>query len=320
MRTGRRGRPSDERGIALMMVLWILVLLSIIALNHLRSTRLNTAATSAMKEESVAYYLALSGYHEALQYLMSDKDPVYNFQDDADNYHIDREIPPVTGLRKKAGGEVDIRISDEDAKININLVSPEDLRRLFTYAGLKEDDMAEVIDSILDWKDPDTDHHLSGAEDEYYEQREEPHKAKNGSFDLPEELLLVKGFRPEYLYGGKDFRGVLPLITTFGKGAININTASKGVMDFLGLNEFEIEAVFKQRSAEAGGFRFVPPQFASRGFSTLASNTLRVEVTGRADNSRVLSRIVAVLNRKSTGTGYLIQTIYWRESVENGRG
>ena len=57
---------SGEKGIALMMVLWVLVLLSIISLNYFSSNRWNTAGTRNLKEETLSYYMAMSGYQEAV--------------------------------------------------------------------------------------------------------------------------------------------------------------------------------------------------------------------------------------------------------------
>ncbi|MBI5100292.1 MAG: general secretion pathway protein GspK [Nitrospirae bacterium] len=304
---------------ALMMVLWIFVLLSIIALNHLSSTRHNSAATRNMKEETLSYYMALSGYHEAVEYIMSDKDQTFDFHDSDGNYRVDKDTPPVTGKRTTPEGEIEILISDEDSKININTAPPESLRRLFMNAGVKEEALNEVIDCIMDWRDPDKEHRLMGAEDEYYEALEEPYKTKNAPFDVPEELLLVKGMKPEHLYGGSDLRSVLPLVTTFGSGAMNINTASREVMEMMGLSSFEIEFIMKQRNPESGGLRLVPPDFIARGFSSMTSNNLRIEVTGRAANSKVSSKITAVINRQFRGKGYKVQTMYWRENADYGR-
>lgn len=311
----------SKNGIALIMVLWVLVMLGIVALNYLNYNRMNSASTRNMKEETLSYYLAKSGYEEALNFIMTDKDPTLDFLDSDGNFWIDKETQPITGKRTTEDGEIDIRITDEDSKININFANTVQLTKLFQYAGIPQDSITEIIDSILDWKDSgDKEHHLSGAEDEYYEGLEDPYKTKNGFFDVPEELLLVKGMKYEYLYGSEDIKPLLPLITTFGTGAININTVSKEVMLSLGLGEIEIEAILKQRNKEAGGFKFIPPQFSAYGLNAFSSNKLRVEVTAKAKNSNISQKVIAVINRQMLAKGYKTQTVYWRESEENIRG
>jgi len=316
--TGRHLLTS-ERGIALIMVLWVLVLLSIISLNYFSSNRWNSASTRNFKEETVAYYMAMSAYQEAVNYILSDKDPAVDFIDNEGNYWTDAEAVPVTGKRETEEGEIEIRISDENAKVNINYADEFRLRKLFKFAGISEESVTEIIDSMLDWKDADTEHHLSGAEDEYYEGLAEPYKAKNMFFDVPEELTLVKGMKPEYFDESRE-NSLLHLITTFGGNIMNINTVSKEVMQMLEFDDTEIEAIMKQRNKDSGGFRFIPQQFSAKGLNAIASQNVRIEVLAKTKNSKLASRIVAVLNRKQDASGYKIYTVYWREHAENIRG
>lgn len=312
----------NEEGVALIMVLWVLVMLMIVAFNYLASTRSNAAVTRNLKEETLSYYMALSGYHEAVQYLMSDKDPSFDFTDAGGNFRIDRTTTPITGERTVGEGAMNISISDEGSKVNINYVRTDRLKKLFEYSSVSEDEIPGLMDSIQDWRDPASKqtHRLLGAGDDYYKSLPEPYASKKGLFDVPEELLLVKGMKPEYLYGSKEIKPLLPLITTFGKGSLNINTASKDMMALLGLNTYEIEAVMKQRTAEAGGFSFVPEQFGRLGFGATASDVMRIEVTARVRKEGPASKIVAVIERQFAGGTYRMQTLYWRESAENIRG
>ena len=313
-------RASSRRGIALLMVLWVLVMLSIVALSFLKSSRWNSASTRNLKDETLSYYLALSGYEEAVNYLVSDKAPEYDFIDGEGNFWIDSETQPVTGRRSTGDGDVEILINDENARININFANRERLTQLFAYCGVKQDELNGIIDSVLDWKDADSDHRLSGAEDEYYGSLQEPYKAKNALFDVPEELAMVKGMKPEYLHGGEGAaRPLLPLITTFGRSGLNINTVSKEVMELLGLNEVEIETILKQRNKDYGGFRFAPQQFSARGLNAVAAQNFRIEVTAKTPNSPIASKVIGVVNRQPSPDGVKFKTIYWSERAETVR-
>ncbi len=311
---------STEKGIALMMTLWVLVLLSIISLNYFRSNKWNSAAARNLKEETLSYYMAMSGYQEAVNYILADKDPSIDFIDNEGNYWTDMETQSVTGKRITESGEIEIKIIDENARLNINYADENRLRMLFAHTGIPEEAITGMVDSIMDWKDPDKLHHLSGAEDEYYEELANPYKAKNMFFDVPEELALVKGMNPEYFKDGGEGKALLPLITTFGGNIININTVSKEVMQMLGFADIEIEAILKQRTREAGGWRLIPAEFLSKGLNAIVSQNIRVEVTARPNNSNLAVRIVAVLKRKPEAAGYKVQTVYWRENAENIRG
>ena len=305
-----------------MMVLWVVVLLSIISLNYFSSNRWNTASTRNLKEETLSYYMAMSGYQEAVNYILSDKDVSFDFIDNEGNFWTDTDIKtqPVTGMRTTEDGEVTIKIIDENSKININYADGVRLRKLFAWVGIPDDEINVINDSIMDWKDADNETHLNGAEDDYYEGLEDPYKAKNRFFDVPEELALVKGMQPEYFKDNGDGKSLLSLITTFGGNSININTVSKEVMQILDFNDDEIEAVLKQRTKEAGGFRFVPPGFAAKGVNAVATQVFRIEVLARLKDSKRAVRIVSVLSRKPDPSGFKVQTVYWRENAENIRG
>jgi len=59
----------------------------------------------------------------------------------------------------------------------------------------------ELVDALIDWRDSDDNPRPLGAESEYYESLDPGYHVKNEPFETLEELLLVKGFTREILYG-----------------------------------------------------------------------------------------------------------------------
>ena len=306
-------------GIALLMTLWVLVMLSVIAMSFSFSTRWGSASTRNFKEETKAYYLAMSGYQEAIGYLLSDKDNMVDYIDADGNLYIDKDTKPVTGKRVTDEAELEIKITDEGSKVNINFADGTRLKKVLDYVGIPPDSQQEIVDSILDWRDPDKEHHLSGAEDDYYESLDPSYKAKNRNLDSVEELLLVKGFKPEYLYGSKDIRPMYDLITTSGDGSININTVSKEVLDMMGTGSDAIDAIFKQRTKEIGGARQIPANLAP-GLYRTASYDFRIEITAAMKGNRQAVKITSIVRRVPALKGFDLQTVYWREKIEDRRG
>ncbi len=83
---------------------------------------------------------------------------------------------------------------DESSKLNITYATSDMMQQM----GIT----AELADSIVDWRDADSEITGSdGAEDEYYAAKPVPYTAKNEPFETLEELLLVKGASPQVLYG-----------------------------------------------------------------------------------------------------------------------
>jgi type II secretory pathway component PulK len=99
-------------------------------------------------------------------------------------------------------------LTDESSKLHLNLATEAQLLTLVSAVVEDDEEMdpQQIVDAILDWRDPDS---VSRGEEEetegeYYRNLDKPYRIKNGPFDTVEELLLVKGVTNEILYG-EDF-------------------------------------------------------------------------------------------------------------------
>lgn len=300
-------------GYALIMVLWVLVLLTISAMTFNMSTRLSTAMVRNFKEETIANYLAVAGYNMTLNALMTDKDISVDFVDEKGRFYLDKESEPLQENLQMPEGEVRVKVEDEESKININYASENLLRLVFQGTGIDKDRENELIDSLRDWIDPDDAHRLNGAEDEYYEPL--GYSTKNDRIDTIDELNLIKGFNEGILYGDEEHKGISNMITTFGSGGLNINTASRELMSLLGLSEIEIDRAMNQRTVTLGGYRVIPPRFTGVGFSKTATTYFRITVKATPKDSNISYNIESVIKRIPTPKGFDTETLYWREYV-----
>jgi type II secretory pathway component PulK len=133
--------------------------------------------------------------------------------------------------------------ADEERLININKAGPNVLQTFFKeVAGLNEFEAASLTDCIIDWRDEDTATRPHGAEIKEYESTSATYSSKNAPFDVPEELMLVKGMTPDI------YRKIKDAITVYGSGRININTATESSLVALGLSPSLIRKIFRFRS------------------------------------------------------------------------
>jgi hypothetical protein len=140
-------------------------------------------------------------------------------------------------------------LMDEDRKINLNTAELGVLQRLIGEALSVDDAEAlEYAASIVDWRDEDavTATPSAGAENSYYQTLVRPYEAKNAPFELPEELLLVKGITPSVYDVLKVY------VTVYGKGQVNINTAPKTVLIGLGLQDDLAANIVELRTGRDG--------------------------------------------------------------------
>jgi general secretion pathway protein K len=128
-------------------------------------------------------------------------------------------------------GYYTVRITDEAGKVDINTASEVVLKNLLTNGGIGEEEADIIVDSIMDWKDPDDLHRLHGAESDYYRSLPNPYDAKNAEFSTVEELIMVKGITPQLLYGSAGKKGLIEFLTVHAKKArINVKSAPKEVL------------------------------------------------------------------------------------------
>ncbi len=195
---------TDERGIALFLVLWVLALLTVIVGEFVHAMRTELAITRNFKEQTQAHYIAYAGLETAIAGLIRQEiaPPAPDREKEAETETIQwrshAEIPWI-GF---GDGAFKIEIENESGKINLNAADARLLGLLVRGLELEDEQKAIIIDSIQDWRDPDTAHRVNGAEDDYYQSLDAPYYAKDQPFDSVAELLWVRGVTPELFYNG----------------------------------------------------------------------------------------------------------------------
>jgi general secretion pathway protein K len=214
----------NERGIALLVTLLVLVLVVALAYEifHIGA---RAAQTGAYGRDSIrCALLAEGGIGAARVALRQDaRDNSYDTLDEI----WSRPAPPID----LGDGTARVTIEDEERKINLNrLVLPNgnapDEQRLAVFRRLLETvgvDVA-VADAVVDWLDNDDTPRVGGAESAYYLGLPYPYRAKNDLFDAVGELRLVRGVTPGV------FEKLRPHVTVHSSGMVNINTAPREVL------------------------------------------------------------------------------------------
>jgi type II secretory pathway component PulK len=138
-------------------------------------------------------------------------------------------------------------LTDEQAKINLNTASADVIQRIIVEAlGWGGAEAKGLADAITDWRDYGR-HEASGFfSDDYYKSLEFPYAMKEQSFERPDELLLVKGV------DRKVYETLLPFVTVYGDGRVNINTVSRQGLVALGLDQGVADKVLKARRGVDG--------------------------------------------------------------------
>jgi len=236
---------KGETGVALIMVLWVIAILSVVVLEFSFGMRTEANLAKNFKEEASLYALANGGIQRAIVELIYKHDS--RIQQKRKAMKIEEILPgkeewQTDGRPNEISfsmGKCEVRILGEDGKININTVSDNLLRKIIGNLGLVGEARDVVVDSILDWRDSDDFYRINGAENDYYQSLPNPYECKNGNLDTIEELLLIKGVTPDLFHGtrkkeedGKSEKiGLKDIFSIYASGEqVDINSASPLVM------------------------------------------------------------------------------------------
>ncbi|MEN6615745.1 MAG: general secretion pathway protein GspK [Syntrophorhabdus sp.] len=240
----------SERGMALMMVLWVITILMALVVSFSFLIRTEAKSTIFFKEGFQEKFLAEAGIQRALMEIYHRQ--TYRGQTVVveGNEVVRIDGRPYTG--KIEPGQYTFTIVAESGKIDINKMTDLTgivLKNLLLNWEISESRADTIVDSILDWVDTDNLRRLNGAEDEYYLSLPVPYRAKNAPFDTLEELLLVKGISPDLFFGTKERKGIIHYLTIYGTSSkININAAPREILSALpGLTEEMVKRIIDQR-------------------------------------------------------------------------
>lgn len=281
---------STKKGSILIVALWSLFFLGALALVLNAHISPQIILASKLKERAKCYYLAKAGVKKTIQIIATDETIGYDALKDFYN----------DGQFKELGeGEFSIALMDEERKININKASAELLKRLLGIAaGIVGPEASAIADSILDWRDGDNDAREFGAENSYYQGLSPSYPCKNKDFEVIEELLLVKGINRDI------FDKIEDVLTIYGQGAVNINTAPRIVLESLGMSSALSQKLIDFRNGD-DGIEATEDDFVFDNVFDVASDLRKAENLSQEEidqlNSVIGGNLVSVASDNFTG-------------------
>ncbi|MDP8222170.1 MAG: type II secretion system minor pseudopilin GspK [Candidatus Lernaella stagnicola] len=222
----------DNRGIALIIVLMVISVLTILVLDLHQSVRINFYIASNLIEGIKASYLARSGIQVAAGALLKDvqENNVDSWHEDWYDFLAKAGMP---GIPIAEGEMVLMEIHDESGRFNLNgLVNKRgsvNQRNLDVFKQLliAEEIEIEVANAVVDWIDENNEAlGGGGVEDQAYGygSNVDDMMSKNSRFESLQEVRLVHGVTDEV------WSKLEPLVTIYGDAALNLNTTNTKVI------------------------------------------------------------------------------------------
>ena len=323
---------ANQRGVALLVVLWVFIFLFVVAFEFSASVRDEALAAHRYGDETQGYYLALAGFERALFDFLQQAASGRGQQSQAST-----DLFAGTWTDGPAGSGYRFRLIDEGGKININRIDENKLRSIFANLGIEEPRRSILVDSIMDWRDPDDLHRINGAESDYYQSLPVPYSAKNGPFDTVEDLLWLRGVTTALFYGaGEDgaapeggaIVGLKQLFTVDSPNdRVNLRTASAEAIHALtGIDMKKCQQFVEERKKLSD--KSLPDLLALLGGGTgdprlqnfvfTNPSVVSVEAEGRPAESRVRRRVRGVV--RAAGGQARFEIVRWIDRDNQASG
>lgn len=242
---------KDTRGVALILVLWVMVVLILLAAGIAMMARTETGIARNQANTTRALWAARAGAHGAIDKLQAlvKSQPIYLGEDP---YTVTSD-----DLALNLGDyRCTATIEDEAGRVNLNSATTETLTQLFGSS--------DIADAIIGWR---TTAGSSGTtvstESEYYASQSPAYKCKSAPLETVQEVGLVKGVTADLLSETVSSNGSRPLVdlltvydplkavSTSTGGQVDIQSASRqSLQSSLGstLNSQDVSAIVTYRS------------------------------------------------------------------------
>ena len=282
---------KDERGVVLVLALWLLALLSLMAGAHSYATRTETWLTIHAQDRARARAVAEAGVWLAVADLLS---PPSAQRWPHDGTPIEVNF---------AAGTIRLRIQDEAGLIDINSADDALLQGLLADAAPPGQDVAPLFDALLDWRDADPDRRAAGAEDEDY--LSAPYDAKDGPFNSIEELRRVAGMSDGM------YRNIRHAVTIHSlQPGINPAPAPRAALEAIPGSRPDLIDAYLARRHEPGQTATITDT-DHHYFNARHGLTLTITSAGRAGRANLELDVVVALDRARTPP---YSVLSWRES------
>lgn len=240
-------RVRSERGVALMLVLWLIVVLAAVAAAAVSTVRRQSDVVVSLRAAAQSRAAAESGVVVAVEELGAAFSAITDFAD------LPRVYPAVVDRLERLGeqalGEArfQVVVVDLNSRIDLNNADEVTLVAFFgTFVG--EGEARALCDALIDWRDPDAVPRPRGAEADAYAASGSGFAPPNRPLRRLEELTQIVGFTEGIA------ADIAPYVTVWGDGRLNVNTAPERVLAaFPGIGSQGASSVLGQREERGVG-------------------------------------------------------------------
>jgi len=192
-----------------------------VAFNWLVKEHMKAAEALKIKAESILK--ARSAYDNLIYLLLSGSPTPKGILIQAPDEISELKEIPLDGKKVSFAKDISVQVQDGNGKLSLISFNQPVMERLIQRVGGVENP-SEIINSYLDWVDPDPFSRVNGAEEFYYRGQGLPYVPRNYLIQFKDEFQWIKGMDPG-LYGKLE-----PYFTMLPATGFNPNTATDEVL------------------------------------------------------------------------------------------
>ncbi|MFZ2172146.1 MAG: type II secretion system protein GspK [Methylococcaceae bacterium] len=292
-----------QKGLALVLVLWVLSLLTIMAGSFALSMRRETSIIEGVRNNAQAMAIAESGLAIAEMMLLN--------PDQDKRWRADGNIYQVDFINAK----VRLRVLSETGKIDINKADQTLLQGMMSQAPVDAEQQTKIINAILDWRDQDDLVHINGAEKKEYQEAGLNYQPRNKPFQSVEELQLILGIDASV------FEEIEDLITIYsGQQQVDLRYAAKEVLQVIPELDAELVDTYiteRLESAKNGLPAPVFPASSGQGNTSAGQNNAFTVISEAMLNDNSSAALSAVIKQSDETLASPFQVLEWRQITGN---
>ncbi len=243
MKTFKHLPKDQESGVILVTVLWLVALISVLVMGALQEWRTELKLAANFQAKAQCRRLAEGGVYYAIGKILAREIAARNPEASLLNENS-QEFWLTDGRAhtlKLPVGRIEVIITDEAGKLNLNSASRESLEKIFTVWEYPSDQVKTMVEAILDWRTgaPGLKINFSSLSLVLI------NTGTNNSFDTVEEILWLPGCA-----GLAPPRLSACFTVQMVDGGINLNAASPDVLMALGLTAAQSQQIIDARSVQ----------------------------------------------------------------------
>jgi general secretion pathway protein K len=244
----------------LVFAIWVLGILTILAVSVAAGIRQKIFLVARMDQRSRMTYLLEAGVKKAAAYIhqqMEESSFAFTPAVKVNLLNNSNEMSSIRlGLDQAGVGYIAVDgdgkslrwgVVDEESKLNLNKTDQLTLTNLLiNVLSLRDEDAAKLAQALLDWRQYGESEITGYFSEDYYSNLQYPYPKKSADYETLDELLLVKGMNRQM------YDKLINYVTIYGDGTVNINTASREVLEALGLADTLVDKILTVRRGKDG--------------------------------------------------------------------